>query len=110
MKESPRPSFYFSDDGDVMRSASGLEDDVDGAARHTVKCWMEPFVKLRIPHIFNLRRDPFERADENSNTYLDWWMSHAFLIYEMQGIVAGRSRALRSSRRARSLPRSTSTR
>ena len=44
--------------------------------------------KLRIPHMFNLRRDPFERALENSNTYFDWLMSHAFLLYEMQAIVA----------------------
>ena len=51
-------------------------------------CWIEPFVQLRIPHMFNLRRDPFERALENSNTYFDWLMSHAFLLYEMQAIVA----------------------
>ena len=38
--------------------------------------------------MFNLRRDPFERALENSNTYFDWLMSHAFLLYEMQAIVA----------------------
>jgi arylsulfatase len=44
---------------------------------------------LRLPHFFNLRRDPFERAYENSNTYWDWLMSHAFLVYEMQAIVAG---------------------
>ena len=46
----------------------------------------EPFVKLRVPKIFNLRRDPFERADENSNTYWDWVISHA---YAMQALVAG---------------------
>ncbi len=34
--------------------------------------WSEPMVKLRLPHIFNLRRDPFERADFNSNVYWDW--------------------------------------
>jgi arylsulfatase len=38
--------------------------------------------------MFNLRRDPFERADENSNTYRDWVISHAYLLYEMQGLVA----------------------
>jgi arylsulfatase len=38
--------------------------------------------------MFNLRRDPFERADENSNTYWDWVISHAYLLYEMQGLVA----------------------
>lgn len=38
--------------------------------------------------MFNLRRDPFERADENSNTYWDWVISHAYLVYAMQGLVA----------------------
>src|SRR5258708_757016 len=52
-------------------------------------CWFEPFVKLRAPKMFNLRRDPFERADENSNTYWDWVISHAYLLYAMQAIVAG---------------------
>ena len=34
-------------------------------------CWFEPFVKLRTPKMFNLRQDPFERADENSNRVID---------------------------------------
>ena len=41
-----------------------------------------------MPKMFNLRRDPFERADENSNTYWDWFISHAYLIYRMQAGVA----------------------
>jgi arylsulfatase len=45
-------------------------------------------VKLRIPKLFHLRRDPFERADENSNSYYDWMISNAFAIYLMQGVVA----------------------
>ena len=36
--------------------------------------WREPFVELRIPLLFNLRRDPFERAQHNSNTYNDWFL------------------------------------
>jgi hypothetical protein len=51
-------------------------------------CWLEPLVSLRAPKVFNLRRDPFERADENSNSYYDWMLSHAYLIYGMQGLVA----------------------
>jgi arylsulfatase len=51
-------------------------------------CWLEPLVKLRGPKVFHLRRDPFERADENSNSYFDWMISHAFIIYLMQGVVA----------------------
>ena len=42
--------------------------------------WREPFVELRIPLLFNLRRDPFERAQHNSNTYNDWFLSHAFVV------------------------------
>lgn len=33
---------------------------------------MEPFVKLRIPLVFDLRMDPFERAQHDSNTYYEW--------------------------------------
>jgi arylsulfatase len=54
----------------------------------TLACWFEPFVPLRAPKMFNLRRDPFERADENSNTYWDWVISHAYIIYKMQAVVA----------------------
>jgi arylsulfatase len=54
----------------------------------TMACWSEPFVKLRVPHFFNLRRDPFERALENSNTYWDWMFDHVFLMYGMQALVA----------------------
>ena len=43
--------------------------------------WAEPFVEMRIPKIFNLRRDPFERADENSNTYWDWVLDVLFVMY-----------------------------
>ena len=39
--------------------------------------WREQFQALRIPKVFHLRRDPFERADENSNTYNDWWVRTA---------------------------------
>jgi len=51
-------------------------------------CWLEPFVPLRAPKIFNLRRDPFERADENSNNYWDWWIAHVYAVSAMQGVVA----------------------
>jgi hypothetical protein len=51
-------------------------------------CWFEPFVKLRAPKMVNLRHDPFERANENSNTYWDWVISHAYIIYGMQAVVA----------------------
>jgi arylsulfatase len=54
----------------------------------TLALWAEPFVELRVPKIFNLRRDPFERADENSNTYYDWLIDHAFMLVPAQALVA----------------------
>jgi arylsulfatase len=90
-KESPRQSFfYISDDGDILAIRMGDWKVVLMEQRaKTLACWFEPFVRLRAPKIFNLRRDPFERADENSNTYWDWVISHVYLVYEMQGLVAG---------------------
>ena len=90
-KESPRKYFfYISDDGDILAIRIGDWKMVLMEQRaKQLMCWFEPFVKLRVPKMFNLRRDPFERADENSNTYWDWVISHAYLMYGMQALVAG---------------------
>ena len=48
--------------------------------RETVALWREPFVELRAPLLFNLRRDPFEKAQHNSNTYNDWWLDRVYII------------------------------
>ena len=90
VEESPRKSFfYISDDGDILaiRHKDWKVVLMEQRAK-TLLCWFEPFVPLRGPKIFNLRRDPFERADLNSNTYWDWLISHAYLIYGMQALVA----------------------
>jgi arylsulfatase len=89
-QESPRRGFfYISDDGDILAVRMGDWKVVlmEQRARQLM-CWLEPFVKLRAPKLFNLRRDPFERADHSSNTYWDWYISHAYAIYEMQAVVA----------------------
>jgi arylsulfatase A-like enzyme len=90
VKESPRKFFfYMSDDGDVLALRMGDWKMVLAEQRaKTLMCWVEPFVKLRGPKLFNLRRDPFERADENSNTYFDWMISHVYLVCAMQALVA----------------------
>ena len=54
----------------------------------TLKIWQEPFVQLRVPKFFNLRTDPFERADVTSNTYYDWMIDRVYLLYAGQSIVA----------------------
>lgn len=86
-KESPRKEFiYFSDDGDLiaLRYDNWKLIFSEQRAPGTLRVWAEPFTKLRVPKIFNLRIDPFERADITSNTYYDWLMDHAFLIIPAQ--------------------------
>jgi arylsulfatase A-like enzyme len=90
VSESPRQFFfYISDDGDVLaiRYQDWKAVFMEQRAKQ-LQTWAEPFVPLRVPKIFHLRRDPFERADENSNTYWDWMISHAYITYAMQAIVA----------------------
>jgi arylsulfatase len=82
--------FYFSDDGDL----TGLRYDnwkfvfLEQRARGTLQVWAEPFTPLRVPKIFNLRLDPYERASDTSNTYYDWLMDHAFMLVPAQKYVA----------------------
>jgi arylsulfatase len=89
--KSPRQEFfYFSDDGDL----TGLRYDhwklvfMEQRATGTLRVWQEPFVSLRFPKLFNLRTDPYERAEITSNTYWDWVMDHIFLFVPAQQIVA----------------------
>ena len=49
--------------------------------------WREPFVNLRVPLVFNLRRDPFEKAQHNSNTYEDWFLDRPFVIVPIQTLA-----------------------
>jgi arylsulfatase len=89
-EESPRKEiFYFSDDGDLTAlryqdwKLIFMEQRVEG----TLQAWAEPFVPLRVPLIFNLRRDPFERAQKTSNTYYDWLLDRAYLLVPAQAYV-----------------------
>jgi arylsulfatase len=98
VQESPRNTFfYISDDGDILAIRMGDWKVVLMEQRaKTLQCWFEPFVRLRAPKMFHLRRDPFERADENSNTYWDWVISHIYIIYMMQDVVAREIREFRN--------------
>lgn len=81
--------FYFSDDGQLtaMRYSNWKLVFAEQRLRGTLAVWAEPFVSLRIPKIFNLRTDPYERADETSNTYYDWMIDHAFILVPAQEYV-----------------------
>ncbi|UJJ33080.1 arylsulfatase [Halopseudomonas maritima] len=72
---SPRSQFYyFSDDGKFLAIRDGDWKVVFQEQRaHRFDVWRDPFVELRIPKVFHLRRDPFERADTDSNSYNLWW-------------------------------------
>lgn len=84
-----RDFFYFSDDGDLlgMRFENWKMIFLEQRAPGTMRVWAEPFTALRVPKIFDLRADPFERADITSNTYYDWLMDHAFLMVPAQAYV-----------------------
>jgi hypothetical protein len=90
VERSPRQFFvYFSDDGDVLALRFDnwkivfMEQRVPG----TMGIWAEPFVPLRLPKLFNLRTDPFERADVTSNTYWDWVAENGILVLTASALI-----------------------
>ena len=90
--EGPRKEiFYFSDDGDLtaLRYADWKLIFLLQEAEGTFKVWQNPFTPLRVPYIFNLRRDPYERASITSNTYYDWLIDRAYLLVPAQVYVGG---------------------
>jgi arylsulfatase A-like enzyme len=88
--KSPREAFFYINDDQQL---TGLRYDnwkmvfMEQRAVGTMRIWSEPFVSLRVPKIFNLRTDPYERADITSNTYYDWFIDHAFLLVPAQEYV-----------------------
>ncbi|AKF04914.1 Choline-sulfatase [Sandaracinus amylolyticus] len=89
-KKSPRPGLiYFSDDGDLvaLRFDNWKVVFMEQRAPGTLRVWAEPFIPLRVPKLYNLRTDPFERADVTSNTYYDWYLDHAYLVFASQVIA-----------------------
>ena len=89
-ESSQRPGFiYFSDDGDLvaLRFDNWKIVFMEQRFPGTLRIWAEPFVPLRLPKIFNLRTDPYERADITSNTYYDWFVDHDYIALAAQAIV-----------------------
>ena len=89
-KKGPRVEFfYFSDDGDLTAlrydhwKCVFMEQRVQG----TCAIWSDPFIVLRVPKLFNLKTDPYERADITSNTYWDWMFDHVYLLLAAQKVV-----------------------
>jgi arylsulfatase len=94
---SPRPHFFYvSDDGDLtaMRWDNWKFVFLEQRATGTLQVWMEPYTELRVPKVFNLRTDPYERADVTSNTYYDWLLEHAWVLIPAQTYVAEMTQSL----------------
>jgi arylsulfatase A-like enzyme len=111
--ESPRRHFFYvNDDGDLtaMRFDNWKVVFMEQRAAGTLQVWAEPFVELRVPKIFNLRTDPYERADITSNTYYDWLIDRAWVLVPAQTYVARMLQTLVEFPLARSRRRSTSPR
>ena len=89
VKESPRKEFvYWNDDGQLVAiryddwKAVFLEQDNRG-----IGVWQGQFTDLRLPKLFNLRSDPFERGDE-SILYNKWLADRAFVQVPLQSLAA----------------------
>jgi len=90
VKQNPRKGFlYWSDDGDLMalRVGQAKATFMEQRARG-LDVWREPLVPLRIPLLYNLRADPFERGDEDGTVFYQKWMAdRAFLLVPAQAMV-----------------------
>jgi arylsulfatase len=89
VEESPRQEFFYvNDDGQVvaMRYDQWKAVFLENRGK-AFEVWREPFTELRVPLLFNLRRDPFERAQHNANIYNDWFLDRAFVLVPLQGLA-----------------------
>jgi arylsulfatase A-like enzyme len=89
-KQSPRREFfYFNDDGDLVavRVENWKIVFEEQRAPGTIQVWMEPFTPLRLPKLYDLHADPFERADITSNTYGDFMLSKGYIALAASAVV-----------------------
>jgi arylsulfatase len=94
VKEDPRKEFlYWSDDGDLAAirvnewKASFLEQNGKMSTETPIGVWQSQFTHLRVPNLYNLRADPFERGTESIN-YADWQAHRVFVQVPIQAYVA----------------------
>lgn len=85
-----REFFYFNDDGQLvaLRYENWKQNFCEQRVPGTLQIWAEPFICQRLPRLFNLRMDPFERAPITSNTYYDWQIRRTFLAVPTQTVAA----------------------
>jgi len=84
--KSARNDFaYFNDDGVLVAYRLGDWKAVFVEMQHPggFAVWQQPFTPLRIPKLYNLRMDPYERADIVSDQYFDWLTRNDFKLAQM---------------------------
>jgi arylsulfatase len=83
-KSARNEFYYFNDDGVLvgMRFNDWKIVFCEQRAPGGLQVWSEPFVCLRVPKMFNLRMDPYERADVVSDQYYDWLTKNDYLIFD----------------------------
>jgi arylsulfatase len=88
--KSPRNEFWYVDDEGSVVAARWQDWKVVFKENRAngLQIWKEPFVQLRAPDLYNLRRDPFEKSKIGSNTYEDWYIDRAFVMIPIQGLAA----------------------
>jgi arylsulfatase A-like enzyme len=89
-EESPRKEFiYVNDDGQIVAMRYNPWKAVFLENRGMAfEVWREPFTELRVPLLFNLRRDPFEKAQHNATIYNDWFLDRVYVLAPMQQLAA----------------------
>ena len=90
-QEWPRKEFlYWTDDGEAcgLRYAHWKMVFMEQRA-HGFDVWQDPMIVLRVPKLFNLRSDPFERGDREGMGYGRWRIDRIFLLPPAIGYVAG---------------------
>jgi len=88
-RDPRREFFYFNDDGDLvaLRHENWKVVFMEQRAPGTLLVWAEPLTPLRTPKLFDLRADPYERADITSNSYYDWFLSKAYVVLAASAVV-----------------------
>jgi hypothetical protein len=111
-KEGPRNFFFFNIQRTTgtcwaLRYQNWKIHFMEQRCRGTLQVWAEPFTRLRVPKLFNLRTDPYEFADITSITYYDWFLYKRVLhvrgagggwqvCRDLQGLPAGAESPTRS--------------
>jgi arylsulfatase A-like enzyme len=85
-----RAFIYFDDDGQLVaiRFDNWKIVFYEQKTAGTLDIWGEPFTARRMPLFFNLRMDPYERAQITSNEYWAWSLHKGYLMLGAQAIAS----------------------